>query len=1196
MADIAEVKEVLLRVCRYVRVVRRCLGGVRDTPETSEKAILILCDILDLIYSAKDQFNGPDGICFFDTARLDGLHNLLLLFEATLQYMEVYLHPGGVGVREFRTYLLERTLIPRLEQYKLAFVLAAQTESPISREQVLAENDILHQLRQFHEMESTEHQQFRGEDEIFKSTDRSSAENFIALADLCNRRQHGSCQWILRHQRYRQWLHGSFRTLYCLGSAGIGKTFLSSTVIDSLQRTFTSPDVAIIFLFCHREKNNEHGCPALLQSVLAQLIYRRRAMSQSTESLYDFEAMSETRASSKTYQNAIRAEVNHFSKVLLIIDGLDTISDRDRFLNRMQKLPEHAQLFITLRDRPEKDNINYINFTNPEKDIREYVTTRLHKDVKLSHLELKDGRDPELQNDIIRYVVERSHGIFLLAQLHLDLLASYEEKALIHSALTHLPESLVESYAELMKRILSKHPNSRKIIYWALFCCKPLTVAELKYATMEEKQGEESDVDLGSFETQLLNETCGLFTIDAVTGTVNLVHKTAKDALERMSAASTVFATAHKEIAERCLTLISTDEIVDDCYRKREETSRRWCDLLLLDYAASNWGYHARYAAEEEQTIQVLITTFLNKISWRRPSINVGPVAPYTFPEDLIIGQYPTDWTPLHYLAYFDIVCRSKRLLEQNTNVNSSDNFLAITPLHCAAYRGNEAMVQLLLENGADINAQTNSGDTALHLATIKGHRKIMKVLLAKGTDTGKTNETGSMILHAAVGTMDDEATVPLLVKSNIDVNAVNSVTGDTGLHLAVQSKRPRILLYLLNKKATVDSFNKRGLTPLHLAAKLNNCEALPLLLERGAAVESRSQDGVTALHVAAQADNWIAFDLLLAAGADINAWDANGDTLLHTRASKRRDTAIISKLIDQGANIEARNSKGYTPLQAASLNGNKEMFFLLLDRGANIAVETPRGESLLHITPPNNQDYLEIYQALLERGLSVDALSSEGWKPIHQAAFRGTGSPDVTLDKSCEHLKLLVSHGADINSVTQAAEQETPLHLATRASIPRPSYILLLLSLGADVNAKSGEGKTALHLAAARGRESVFRILLDHRADPSIKASDIQEEAQPGTQSIDTSLSIVEEAGITAFDLARKNPVGALWFDEKGELHPMTPQSRRTSTATLIESDNGEEEEEEEEDDDDDDDDDDSETATGATTVTGGSSVVNDE
>jgi ankyrin repeat domain-containing protein 50 len=787
-----------------------------------------------------------------------------------------------------------------------------------------------------------------------------------------------------------------------------------------------------------------------------------------------------------------------------------------------------------------------------------------------------------------------------LAQLHLDLLASYEERALAHSALSHLPENLIETYAEIMKRILSKHPRSRNFIYWTLFCRKPLTVAELKYATMEEKASDESDSDQGtsdlnSFETKLLSETCGLLTIDAVTGTVGLVHKTAKDALERMAAASIVFATAHKEIAERCLTLISNDDIVDDCYVKKEDSSRSCRDTLLLDYAASNWGYHACDAAEEEQTIQVLITTFLNKITWRRPSNNDGSISDYAFPEEVGIGQYPTDWTPLHYLAYFDIVCRGKRLLEQKTDVDINDNALGVTPLHCAAFRGNEAMLELLLDNGADINAQTKDGDTALHLATVRGKRKIMKALIARGIDTTKTNNAGHTALHAAVGTPDDEATVPLLVKSKLDVNAQNSLTGDTPLHLAVQFKRPRILLYLLNKKAKVDTFNKKGMAPLHISAHSNNLEAVTLLLERGAIVESRANDGLTAMHVAAQAENWIAFDFLVAAGADINAWDLNGDTLLHTRANKHHGTAIITKLLEFGANLEARNSKGYTPLQAAALNGNREMFFLLLEAGANIAVETPKGENLLHITPPVNEAYLEILRAVLVRGLGVDALSIQGWKPIHQTAFKGTGSPDITLDKSREHLEMLISYGADVNAVTESVEKETALHLATRASIPRPLFIMLLLDYGADVNAKNGEGKTALHLAAARGRETLFRILLEHGADISIKAPEPQKEPSKDTQETDKAAQespqkeakpaneeppAAQESGVTAFDLAKKNPLGALWFDEKGELRPVTPQSRRGSTATIIDESDIE-------------DDDDSETATGGTTVTGNSSVL---
>lgn len=130
MADVVEVKELLHQLCRHVRVVRRCLGGVRDHAEASEKAVSLLCDLLELLYSVKDQLSGSNKKYPFDTSRLGDIHELLKLFEATLQLMETNFHPGGVGVREFRTYLLERTMVPRLEHYKVAFLLATQTDSP----------------------------------------------------------------------------------------------------------------------------------------------------------------------------------------------------------------------------------------------------------------------------------------------------------------------------------------------------------------------------------------------------------------------------------------------------------------------------------------------------------------------------------------------------------------------------------------------------------------------------------------------------------------------------------------------------------------------------------------------------------------------------------------------------------------------------------------------------------------------------------------------------------------------------------------------------------------------------------------------------------------------------------------------------------------------------------------------------------
>jgi ankyrin repeat protein len=730
--------------------------------------------------------------------------------------------------------------------------------------------------------------------------------------------------------------------------------------------------------------------------------------------------------------------------------------------------------------------------------------------------------------------------------LHLDLLASYNDRALAHSALFHLPESLVEAYAEIMKRVLSNYPNARRFLYWILYALRPLTVAELKVATTQNEEVGGANTDLGSFETQILNQTVGLTAIDAITGTVNLVHSTAIDSLHRMASASVIFSSAQKEISETCLTLLSADEVVDDCYASKCDIHRSSTDTLV-SYAAAYWGYHARDAAEEEQTIQVLITTFLNKLSWRRPfTMDYGLATEHDFPEELGIGKYPEYWNPLHVLAYFGIICRAKRLLEQGVDIDTHANRLGVTPLLCAAYRGNEEMIELLLDHGANINAQTESGDTALHLAAIKGRRKTIKVLLARGIDTRIVNKAGASALQRTVGTLYDEATIPLLIRGKSDVNARNTMTGDTSLHLAVAFRRPRILLFLLDKNANINAFNDDRLTPLQLAAQLNNCEALILLLERGANVDARAQGDVTALHVSAEADNWVAFDLLLAGGADINAWDRVGNTLLHKQAAEPLGVGIASKLLDQGANLEARNSKGNTPLQSAALAGNKTMFLFLLERGANVAVETPKGENMLHITPPRDEHFLGIHQILLEKGLSVAATSSQGWTPLQQTCLQGTGSSDTTLDKSCEYLELLLSHGANINAMAESGEMESALHLATRAPVPRPSYVSLLLRHGADVNAKTKEGKTPLHLAAERGRESIFRILLEHGTDSLIKAP--CSELKAGS-----SHAMGKSSGMTAFDLAKKNPLGALWFDDEGTLWPPATLSRRGSIATTI-------------------------------------------
>ncbi|KAJ5436129.1 hypothetical protein N7445_007014 [Penicillium cf. griseofulvum] len=1140
--NVSAVREILTQVSQSTRVAMRFLNTGRDLHDSSLRALSLLTDILDLLYRIKDEISCTDEKGFVAVGRLRALAELLGWFGLTMKSVELYFQPGGVSVFYFRKHLLEKTYISRLEQYKIMFLLSMQ---PDSEDRISLDNEIRKDLKTHRDVETANVQidkQF--EERALSLTSRLSSEHFITLADLCNKRQQGSCLWVFENQHFKQWLLGGCRTLYCIGPPGAGKTYLSSAIIDHLQRTFTSPDVATVFVFCQEGSGKEHTPIDILKSILAQLVYRKRSLSYAASSLYYSESLREGSASPKAYQNAIRAEVNRFSKVLFVIDGLDMFSDKERILGRLQKLPQQAQLLVTLRDmsgiKP-VDNPGYMSVLAPPEDIGLYTLARTRRDSNFrKHIGVKNP-DLKLEDEIIHAVVDSSHGIFLLAKLHLDLLSQYKDRPVLVRALDYLPENLGEAYGEAMKQVVSLNPAATRYIYWVLYALRPLTVAELRSA-VGESDAMEAPRPM-SFEHSLLVKTAGLLAVEAASGTVRFVHRTAKEYLDG-SAARVFLPNAQKDMAEVCLSALSHDDVVDECYRNNSSPSHPPMKGFL-DYAATYWGQHSRQVDDDEITIQVLIKTFLNKLLWRRPPLNYSAEKFKGIPSELGIGKYPTDWSGLHILAFFGIPGKSQRLIEQGANVNGQDNSLGLSPLHCAAVQGNDEMIAFLLDNGAKENAVSADGRTALHLATERGHRKCIKLLFAHHADSRIADRNGATCLHVAVGTAMDESMVPLLVKHKVDLNFQNTLTGNTALHLAVEWKRPRIILFLLEKGANIDIGNNEGLTPLQLAANTDNCEAISLLLQRCAHVEARSLAGPTALQYAAWKGHWTAFDLLIIGGADINVWNKQGETLLHEQARYSKSVSIASKLLEGGANIEARTSQGYTPLQCAAVGLNKTMFNFLLDKDAKIDVETAKGETLLHITPPANQDCLDMLRTALDQGISVAATSSQGWTPLHQTVYTGTGAPDLASDRTAEYIQLLISHGASVNDCTASKSAETPLHLAAMAPLPRPSLIELLLQLGANINATTNEGKTALHLAAERGREPIFRVLLDAGADLSVKIP---------TENTSIVSGETKETPTTAFEIAKRNPFGSLWFDDDGKLRPRRQRSGRDSATTVFE------------------------------------------
>lgn len=186
-------------------------------------------------------------------------------------------------------------------------------------------------------------------------------------------------------------------------------------IIDSLQKTFASSDIATIFIYCHDKKNKELSSLDLLRNILAQLVYRKRSLSYATSSLYYSESLQPGRASPKTYQNAIRAEVNRYSKVFFVVDGLDMLPDKDRILSRLQKLPGHAQLLFTLREAPLIDiDSSFVHVRASDEDLQSYILSNIESDANLASL-LMEGMPSKygLQYEVVHSVVQKSHGVYV---------------------------------------------------------------------------------------------------------------------------------------------------------------------------------------------------------------------------------------------------------------------------------------------------------------------------------------------------------------------------------------------------------------------------------------------------------------------------------------------------------------------------------------------------------------------------------------------------------------------------------------------------------------------------------------------------------------------------------------------------------------------------------------------------------------
>lgn len=330
------------------------------------------------------------------------------------------------------------------------------------------------------------------------------------------------------------------------------------------------------------------------------------------------------------------------------------------------------------------------------------------------------------------------------------------------------------------------------------------------------------------------------------------------------------------------------------------------------------------------------------------------------------------------------------------------------------------SLVQALLDAGADPNADIHGGGyTPLFAAIGSGNPRIVTAILEAGADPNATYTDpvtpGETPLHYALkeGAEDLERIAKALLDRGADPNAKGG-DGRTPLHTAVVQRRSEEAISVL-----LDAGADASLTALQVATLQNDAVTVASLLAQGADPNESDDMGWTPLHFAMVHDPPVTINSLLDAGADPNAMDFHGDTplirYLDEAASDFDPDGVIARvLLDGGADPNRKGGTDLAPLHFASRYGIRPaVVSALLEAGADPNALDERGNPPLVNHLYLNRRKLHYPEASVA---VVEALLAAGADPNLGTGFRN-GSPLHIAIRRPSHpdiVALLLDAGAD--------------------------------------------------------------------------------------------------------------------------------------------------------------------------------------
>lgn len=259
---------------------------------------------------------------------------------------------------------------------------------------------------------------------------------------------------------------------------------------------------------------------------------------------------------------------------------------------------------------------------------------------------------------------------------------------------------------------------------------------------------------------------------------------------------------------------------------------------------------------------------------------------------------------------------------------------------------------------------------------------------------------------------------------------------------------------------------DRAGWTCLHYAAARGDTRVVEKMIENGADINSRTTRGETPLLLAAKHGALDTVGYLIRHGAGLKARDGlNGFTALHW-AAKRYHPAVVRRLLDAGAQVDARNQRGQTPLWQAARqrwHGNSEVAHILVGADADIAAAANQGNTPLLMAA--RAGHTPVVGYLLTQGADIGHRNASGETALYRAVTGG----------HVDTARVLLARGADPNAIVNG---RVPLQLALQRGDMQMANLL-------HANGATGY---ATHAASARIEQGI-RLLAAGEIDRAIAA-----------------------------------------------------------------------------------------------------------